>query len=326
MSEICEHPLCTRVISAICSNHCQLDLCEEHIIEHRNLFLVQYEKSFNNLSDSLNELINSVEEAKKNLENNYQKDISIINENHNNKLNGLEQEFLLVSSTQKLIKKKLQLLTDVKNGQAFLYQYDIEQIKLYLTTLREYHHDKITIETNKHDIETSSSFNFNTDSDVYCAHATNANTKYDEISYHRGQCPLTRLGIYGLTDKHKLRLCSSEKKTPDLYLLNHFHRYHHLTNKLSYTLTKAIINKLNPLTTCIFQSETDIIDQHYHLIRCPLSKMESINCRRPLFKRSLKKHLLQVHHLTLKTCNKMLETIQKKDDITEHAFNENEFI
>ncbi|CAF2872322.1 unnamed protein product [Rotaria sp. Silwood2] len=291
MSTICEHPFCTRSISATCSNHCQLDLCQEHIIEHKNLFLVQYEKSFNNLNESLNELIDSIEEEKATVENIYQKDVSIINENHNNKLNELEQQFLFVISTQKLIKKKLQLLTDVKNGQACLYQYDIEQIKLYLTKIREYHHDKITTDTNKNDTKASSPLDSDVNSDVDYDHELNTNTKYDDTLHLRGRCPLMRLGIYGLTDKHKLRLCSSKTKTktPDLFFLKHFHRYHHSISKLSYTLTKAIINKLNLLTTCIFQSEIDIIDQHYHLIRCPLNKIESINCRRPSFKSSLKK-------------------------------------
>ena len=52
-SKICEHPLCTRSISAECLHHCQLDLCHEHIIEHKNLYIAQYEKSLNNLQKSL---------------------------------------------------------------------------------------------------------------------------------------------------------------------------------------------------------------------------------------------------------------------------------
>ncbi|CAF0995718.1 unnamed protein product [Rotaria sordida] len=325
MSKICEHPFCARLVLATCSNHCQLDLCQEHMIEHKNLFLVQYEKSFNNLKELLNELINSTEEIKNNLNTKYQKDISIINENYNNKLNELEQQFQFVISTQKLIKKKLQLLTDVKNGQAFLYQYDIEQIKLYLSKIREYNHDKTIMKINKNDIETFSPFDSDIDFDIDYIHGLNSNTKYDDIIQLRGQCPLTHLGIYGLTNKHKLRLCSLDKTTSDLYLFKHFHRYHHLTTTLSYTLAKAIINKLNPLTTCIFQSETNIIDERYHLIRCPLNKMESFNCKRPFFKSSLKRHLLKFHRFTLKTYNKIIEAIKNNDDITKLDLNEDRF-
>ena len=74
MSQNCEHPFCTRLIATKCSNHCQLELCQEHLIEHKNLFFAQYQKSFNNLHKSLNDLVNPLEETKKTLENNYQKD------------------------------------------------------------------------------------------------------------------------------------------------------------------------------------------------------------------------------------------------------------
>ncbi|CAF3240101.1 unnamed protein product [Rotaria sp. Silwood2] len=325
MSKICEHPLCTRLISATCSNHCQLDLCQEHTIEHKDLFLAQYEKSFNKLTQSLNEITNSIEESKINFNNNYQKDIFLVNENHKNKLNELEQEFLFVISTQKLIKQKLQLLNDVKNGQAFLYQYDIEQIKLYVANIHEYHHDKITINNNKNDIETSSSINSDIDANVDYSHKLNTNIKYNNLRHFYAPCPLTRLGIYGLTAKHKLRLCSSTRKTSDICLLKHFNHYHHLTWTLSSTLTKAIINKLDPLTTCIFQSDLRIIDQYFRRIQCPLNKIKSSNCRRQIFIGSLKKHLLKIHHLKLKTCNKITETIKSKKGLINIDFNDDDF-
>jgi hypothetical protein len=145
MSETCEHPFCTRSISKKCSNHCQLDLCEEHITEHKNLFRVQYEKSFNNVTKSLNELIHSIEQTKHNLKLKHQNDISLVNETYKNKLKEIEQKSSLIISTQNLIKKKVQLLNDVKSNQAVLYQYDIEQIKLYRNKIQEDHHEKIII-------------------------------------------------------------------------------------------------------------------------------------------------------------------------------------
>jgi hypothetical protein len=147
MSETCEHPFCTRSISKKCSNHCQLDLCEEHITEHKNLFRVQYEKSFNNLTKSLNELIHSIEQTKHNLQLKHQNDISLVNETYKNKLKEIEQKSSLIISTQNLIKKKVQLLNDVKSSQAVLYQYDIEQIKLYRNKIQEDQHEKIIIKT-----------------------------------------------------------------------------------------------------------------------------------------------------------------------------------
>jgi len=145
MSEICEHPFCTRSISKKCSNHCQLDLCEEHITEHKNLFRVQYEKSFNNVTKSLNEFIHSIEQTKHNLKLKHQNDISLVNETYKNKLKEIEQKSSLIISTQNLIKKKVQLLNDVKTSQAILYQYDIEQIKLYRNKIQEDQREKIII-------------------------------------------------------------------------------------------------------------------------------------------------------------------------------------
>jgi hypothetical protein len=144
---MCEHPFCTRLISSKCSNHCQLDLCEEHLTEHKNLFLVQYEKLFNNLKQSYQELFNSFEEEKKTIDINYQEKISLISDKSNNPANEIKQKSLLILSTQNLIKKKLKLLNDVKNGQALLYQYDIEQIKLYRNKIQEDQHEKIIIKT-----------------------------------------------------------------------------------------------------------------------------------------------------------------------------------
>jgi len=328
---MCEHPFCTRLISKKCSNHCQLDLCDEHLIEHKHLFLIQYEKSFNNLKKSLNELIDSIQERKKMININYQKNISLITENNNNKLNQTEQKSLLILSTQNLIKKKLQLLNDVKNGQALLYQYDIEQIKLYLTKIHEYQPTEIQILSSSSSSSSNSTHSDsdddddddNDDKDYY--HRSNANKKRNDIMNFYGQCPLTRLGIYGLNDKHNLQLCSSETNKSDYCLMTHFYNYHHIKWSLSYALTKAIINKLNPLKTCIFQSDINIIDKRFYVIKCPLKTMNLSDCKKKFFKDSLKQHLLNIHHLSLETSHKIVETIQNKGHLTPLDFDENEF-
>ena len=133
------------------------------------------------------------------------------------------------------------------------------------------------------------------------------------------------MGIYGLNNKHNLRLCSSKTKTSDHYLVKHFHHYHHLTISISYDLTKAIINKLNPLTTCIFQSEKKIIDKRFYVIKCPLKRMKLSDCKKKFFKGSLKTHLLNVHYLTLGTTEKIINTIKNQGDLTQLQVNEDEF-
>lgn len=140
-------------------------------------------------------------------------------------------------------------------------------------------------------------------------------TRNDDVSHFRGRCPLTHRGIYGLTHKHQIRLCSSQKTMPELYLLIHFQRYHHLTRDIAYKLTKAIMNQSDPLTTCIFQPKIDIIDKRYHPITCPLNKLEfSTNCKRTFYKDSLKGHLLHVHHLTVTATKKIMQSFKDQCD------------
>ncbi|CAF0751253.1 unnamed protein product [Adineta steineri] len=317
MSNICEHPFCTRFISRKCLNHCQLDLCDEHLTEHKNLFFVQYEKSFNNLTKSFDDLTYLIEETKNKFFINYQNDISLINENYRNKLNEIEDKSSLIISTENLIKKKLQLLSDVKNNQAFLYQYDIEQIKLYSNKIHETNIAE-TLSDEMFSLSPSSD-----DDDDY----SQVNNKKNDISFreYRGICPLAHYGVYGLNNKHNIRLCSHEKDKVDRNLYSHFHHYHHLTNSLSSRLTKAVIDKLNPLTTYIFPSEQKITDKRYDMIECPLDKAKLSICKRKFLRQSLKTHLLRVHHLTLETSNKILDNMKKQGDLTKIDFDEDEF-
>lgn len=152
---------------------------------------------------------------------------------------------------------------------------------------------------------------------------TITNNKY--ILEFRGQCPLNRHGIYGLTNKHNLRLCSTKKKITELCLIKHFHRFHHLTQELSFKLTKAILNKMDPKTTCIFPSDKDFIDQYYYPIKCPLNQLKLADkCESTLFRDSLKKHLLSVHKLSLPTAMKIIATFTKQGDSSQVNPNKNE--
>jgi hypothetical protein len=338
MSVICEHPFCTRLISSKCLNHCQLDLCEEHLIEHKNLFLVQYEKLFNNLKKTFQSLLDSFEETKKRIDMNYQKKISLINDNSSNEF---EEKSLLIISTENLIKKKLQLLNDVKIGQALLYQYDIEQIKLYRTIIGNYQSMETEIFTSSSSASSSNS-NFNPESDndeeeeeeedddddandKNYYHKSDVDTKRNIIMNYYGQCPLTRLGIYGLHEKHNLVLCTLENNQSDHHLMTHFYNHHHIKWSLAYELTGAIINKLNPMKTYIFKSHIDIIDKRFYVRYCPLKEMKLSNCRKKFFKDSLEQHLANVHHLSSETRNKIVQTIENNGSLTALDLDENEF-
>ena len=137
MADICEHPFCTRSISTKCTNHCQLDLCSEHVIEHGNLFLAQYEKSLANFQKLINDYSHAIEQDRIQLDAKYHEDLLSIDEAHCDQLKLIEQESTLVTATENFIERKRQLLASVNSGQASLHQYDIEQVKLYQTKMRE---------------------------------------------------------------------------------------------------------------------------------------------------------------------------------------------
>jgi len=171
----------------------------------------------------------------------------------------------------------------------------------------------------------SSNSNSDNDDDDDYHHPVESNTKCRDIIDFRGECPLTQLGVYGLHNKHNIRLCLPEKDKSERRLLAHFRGYHHLTFSLSYKLTKAVVSKLNPLTTCIFQSAEKITDKRFEIIGCPLNKMKLSDCRKRILQDSLKTHLLHVHHLTLETSNRIVETVKNQGDLTKLDFDEDEF-
>jgi hypothetical protein len=178
----------------------------------------------------------------------------------------------------------------------------------------------------ENDIEASlSSSTSDSDSDEDYCHESNTRTTRDAIMSFHGQCPLTRFGIFGLNNEHNVCLCLSGNRIPNHHLVTHFRRYHHLTLSLSYELTKAMINKLNPLTTCIFRSDMHIIDKRFYVIRCPLKRMKLSSCKKKFYKDSLRTHLLRVHRLTSKTTNQIVGTINAQGDLTKLDFDEDEF-
>lgn len=163
------------------------------------------------------------------------------------------------------------------------------------------------------------------DSDIGSVDKLNTHGPSDGLMYFRSQCPLTSHGVYGLTENQNLRLCSSEETKSNVYLVSHLHRYHHLKWVVAYRLAKATLNKLDPLKTRVFSSETDVIDDRFDIIPCPLRKMKLANCKRKVSKYGLRKHLIKVHYLKLKTINEIVETIQNSCQSNEFDFiSENE--
>lgn len=138
MSDACEHPFCTRAVAQKCPHHCQLDLCEEHAVEHKNLFLAQYEKSFSKLTKSLQELLASIETKKTKVKHDYQHELSSIHDAYQTKCRQVDEKAQIIASTQTLVQRKVQLLADAKLDPTLLHQYDVEQVKLYWNKIKVY--------------------------------------------------------------------------------------------------------------------------------------------------------------------------------------------
>jgi hypothetical protein len=146
-----------------------------------------------------------------------------------------------------------------------------------------------------------------------------SSTTYEAIHRFRGQCPLTSCGVFGLTSKQHIRLCSSDKDKGILYLVSHFHRYHHLTWSISYKLTELVMRKCNPLTTSFFQAYANPIDKRFSITECPLKQISSFQhksrCRKNIYKGSLKQHLLGCHHLTIAMTKKIIDAMKNEEDL-----------
>lgn len=57
---------------------------------------------------------------------------------------------------------------------------------------------------------------------------------------YRGRCPLTKLGVFGLTKFHDIRLCQEEHTHDNTGLLNHFVVYHCLSYPWANKLCNAM--------------------------------------------------------------------------------------
>ena len=350
MADICEHPFCTRSISSKCTNHCQLDLCPEHVIEHGNLFLAQYEKSLANFQKLINDYRHTIEQDRVQLDAKYDEDLRSINGVHCDKLKLVEHESTVVTATVNLIERKRQLLASVNSGQASLHQYDVEQVKLYQTKLHEcldggeenkflcgHFSDVKDVVMASPSISSSSSSsngdednNSTDDDDDYDDndgnhdddddYKTTAERGRDHSRVYRGTCPLTQFGAYGLAEKHNIRLCPSKKNQQHRCLVAHFRRYHRLAWSLAHKLTSAISDGLDPSTTCVFEAEVDPADEVVHPISCPLNQIrafsQNFSCSQMLPKESLRKHLIDIHQLTSTTSHTILDSLEKNEDLT----------
>jgi hypothetical protein len=137
---------------------------------------------------------------------------------------------------------------------------------------------------------------------------------------YTGPCPLTFDGVFGLKQSfHQFQLCPSSKSSnKNICLYQHFHSKHGFTREISIRLVKALINQDDPYKKKLFSSDIDTpirLFDPYHKVKCPLAMKTNIMntpCLTPeISRKSIRRHLLQVHRLNQETINKLMKEMIK---------------
>lgn len=130
-------------------------------------------------------------------------------------------------------------------------------------------------------------------------------SRFDVNSVH-DFCPLTELGVYGLTSSHNLqRLCSKEKNKKR-FLYVHLNYYHSIKPNIAYQLVRAVGSGCDPHETIIFPEDTTSVC--IERIKCPFDRtakkfykknaIPKTPCSNVMNYRSFKSHLRTKHSIT----------------------------
>ena len=122
----------------------------------------------------------------------------------------------------------------------------------------------------------------------------------------RDFCPLTELGVYGLTSSHNLHQLCSKEKNKKRFLYVHFNYYHSIKPNIAYQLVKAVGNGCNPHETIVFPEDTTSIC--IERIKCPFDRtaekfykknaIPKTPCSKVTNYRNFKSHLRTRHSIT----------------------------
>ena len=89
----CEHPMCSKAIQSICTTHCRWSLCDEHLTEHRQNLLVEFERSLRELMKPTNELAQLIKEEQKATDEHQKKEIQQIEQRYREEIDRIEEKF-----------------------------------------------------------------------------------------------------------------------------------------------------------------------------------------------------------------------------------------
>jgi len=124
----CQHPNCSHLIHSICTNHCHWSLCQEHLNEHKNSLLIEFEEVLENLIKPTNEFSKTIDEIKKNLNYNQEKELDNLKKSYEKQLNNIEKNFIEINQLQNQLNKISENLIQIKTNENILTQNDFQHI------------------------------------------------------------------------------------------------------------------------------------------------------------------------------------------------------
>jgi hypothetical protein len=274
----CEHPNCSHTIHSICTNHCHWSLCQEHLNEHKNSLLREFEEVLEDLIKPTDELSKSLEQIKKISNKNQENELHNLQQSYQKELDQIEQKLIELNKYKSQFNQISEHLIQIKTNQKILSQDDFKQIEILSKEINKYQNSFKDIDLKP-------------------------------LSLISNQCPLTNLNIFGLLPSHHVRLCSSNRK---LSLSQHFQKYHHLKPYYANQLIEAIRLHLDPIETKIFPPNTKVTTLDYkHPCSFYNTKevngIHSIKCSTMVTKKFLPIHLKTVHHLRLIQIKQVLQ-------------------
>ena len=278
----CEHPNCSYSIHSICTNHCQWSLCQEHLNEHKNSLLMEFEEVLEDLIKPTNELSKSMEIIKKISNANQTKELELIQQSYQNELDHLERKLIELNKYQKQFNQISEHLTEIKTNEKILSQNDFHQIEILSKQINQYE---------------SSLKTFN----------PQILPELPELN----QCPLTSLNIFGLLSSHNVRLCSPIRRHRNLF--EHFRNYHHLLPQYANQLIDAIQIQSDPMESKIFPPDTRVttLDDKHRCVFYDTTEINGIHSRKCLTmvtKKFLPIHLKTVHRLRVIQIKEVLQS------------------
>jgi DNA anti-recombination protein RmuC len=133
----CQHPNCSHLIHSICTNHCRWSLCLEHINEHRESLVNEFEQVLEDLIKPTNELSKSIEQTKQSINKDQQNELDHLKQSHENQIKKLEQQLIDINQFQNEYNQISEHSIKIKTNENLLTQNDFQQIDNLLQKINQ---------------------------------------------------------------------------------------------------------------------------------------------------------------------------------------------